>query len=96
MIDFQKFVNTAKSKNQNIILELDPNHSSDQHPWFIKSINKEEPYTSFYVWANGKVNAGSRTLMPPNNWVNIFVHIAMTYIMNNFIVFCNAIFKFIL
>lgn len=71
MSDFQKFVKTAKDKNQNIILELDPNHSSDQHPWFLRSINKEEPYTSFYVWADGKVNTGSRTLIPPNNWVSL-------------------------
>jgi len=27
-----------------------PNHSSDQHPWFVKSVNKEANYTNYYVW----------------------------------------------
>ncbi|OXU28826.1 hypothetical protein TSAR_016821 [Trichomalopsis sarcophagae] len=69
--DFTKFVGKAKANDQNIILELDPNHSSDQHPWFLKSVKKEEPYTSYYVWADGKVDPESRTLLPPNNWVSL-------------------------
>ena len=29
-----------------------PNHSSDEHPWFVKSAAKEEPYSDYYVWNN--------------------------------------------
>lgn len=45
------------------------NHSSDQHPWFEKSIDRVEPYTDFYVWANPKGYNKNGTPMPPNNWV---------------------------
>lgn len=66
--DFKKFVGAAKDKSINVIIELDPNHSSDQHEWFKKSINREEPFTSFYVWADASKSGG-----PPNNWVTFFV-----------------------
>ena len=69
MSDFQTFINAAKERDQNIILEIDPNHSSDKHPWFIKSEEKEEPYTSYYIWADGKERADGKELLPPNNWV---------------------------
>ena len=42
-----------------------PNHSSDQHEWFIKSVAREEPYTDYDVWldpsgldADGKPRGG--------------------------------------
>ena len=72
MSDFTKFISAAKENKLNVILELDPNHSSNEHPWFKKSFNREEPYTSYYVWAEGRVDGASGTLLPPNNWVNIF------------------------
>jgi len=27
-----------------------PNHSSDQHEWFLKSERREDPYTDYYIW----------------------------------------------
>jgi len=46
-----------------------PNHTSDEHPWFIKSVQRKEPYTSYYVWKDPIIDAsGNRT--PPNNWVS--------------------------
>ena len=86
--DFLKLVKTANDNGQNIILELDPNHSSDKHPWFEKSVQREEPYTSYYVWADGRVNHDSKTLLPPNNWVNI----VLTKKINNHMLF-NVISK---
>lgn len=45
-----------------------PNHSSDEHEWFEKSVQKIDPYTDYYVWRDAKISAdGSR--QPPNNWV---------------------------
>jgi glycosidase len=44
-----------------------PNHSSDEHEWFIKSVKKEDNYTDYYVWHDGRLD-GSNTI-PPNNWV---------------------------
>lgn len=46
-----------------------PNHTSDEHSWFIKSVKRIEPYTNYYVWKDPIIDEnGNRT--PPNNWVN--------------------------
>ena len=51
-----------------------PNHSSEEHAWFKKSVDGEEPYKDYYVWLDGKCQAGAQrteqTCQPPNNWVN--------------------------
>lgn len=44
-----------------------PNHSSDKHEWFEKSVKREGKYTDYYVWADAKIVNGER--QPPNNWV---------------------------
>jgi len=45
-----------------------PNHTSDEHTWFTKSVQRIEPYTNYYVWKDPIIDAnGNRT--PPNNWV---------------------------
>ncbi|CAK9822740.1 Neutral and basic amino acid transport protein rBAT [Anthophora retusa] len=69
--DLEALVKAAKDREQHIILELDPSHTSTEHPWFKRSIEKEEPFTSYYVWADGKITSdGKRT--PPNNWLNVY------------------------
>lgn len=45
-----------------------PNHTSEEHEWFLKSIKRIPPYTDYYVWKDAKYVNGTR--MPPNNWVN--------------------------
>lgn len=52
-----------------IILDFVPNHTSDEHEWFVKSVQKIEPYTDFYIWANATYVNGTRQY--PNNWVRI-------------------------
>lgn len=47
-----------------LLVEFVPNHSSDQHPWFLNSAKKIDPYTNYYVWKDGKEPG-----VPPNNWV---------------------------
>ena len=52
-----------------LVMDYIPNHSSDQHPWFQASRRREEPYTDYYIWNDGKLQPdGSRK--PPNNWVS--------------------------
>jgi glycosidase len=50
-------------------MDFVPNHSSDQHPWFLKSVAREEPYTDFYVWRDPKGFDEDGEPIPPNNWV---------------------------
>ena len=43
-----------------------PNHTSDQHEWFQKSVEKDEKFKDFYVW----LETSTGTMTPPNNWVS--------------------------
>lgn len=71
IIDLENLVKAAKEKDQQIFLELDPNHSSVDHPWFKRSVEREEPFASYYVWADGvSSDGGKERRSPPNNWVS--------------------------
>ena len=54
-------------------MDFVPNHSSDQHEWFQKSLKREDPYTDYYVWVGAKVNGTTKepVLLPPTNWVSV-------------------------
>ncbi|KOC61981.1 Neutral and basic amino acid transport protein rBAT [Habropoda laboriosa] len=68
--DLEVLIKAAKDREQHIILELDPSSTSTEHPWFKRSVEKEEPFTSYYVWADGKITSdGKRTA--PNNWLSV-------------------------
>lgn len=53
-----------------IILDFVPNHTSDEHVWFKKSVQRIEPYTGYYVWKDAK-NGTNGEREPPNNWVSV-------------------------
>ncbi len=56
MQDFQELVNEAHQRSLKILVELVPNHTSDQHFWFQASRDPEHPehekYKDFYVWSD--------------------------------------------
>ena len=57
-----------------LIMDFVPNHSSDQHEWFEKSLRKEEPFTDYYVWVEPKgFNESTNEPIPPSNWVSIYL-----------------------
>ena len=56
-----------------LIMDFVPNHTSDQHKWFVKSCEKIEPYTDYYVWKPAKGLDKDGKPIPPNNWVFIVV-----------------------
>ncbi len=53
--DFLTLVQEAHRRNLKIIVELVPNHTSDQHAWFQASRDPNHPehahYRDFYVWS---------------------------------------------
>ncbi|XP_063696435.1 probable maltase [Culicoides brevitarsis] len=70
--DVKELISAFKAAGLYLILDFVPNHTSDEHEWFKKSIQKIDPYTDYYVWHDGLPNpAGGRNL-PPNNWVSVF------------------------
>ncbi|XP_062551538.1 maltase 2-like [Armigeres subalbatus] len=68
--DLEELFTEAKTMGIKIILDFVPNHSSNQHEWFILSENRTDPYTDYYVWNEGKLVNGTRS--PPNNWQSVF------------------------
>lgn len=70
-------VNKAHSLGLRVVFDLVLNHTSAENEWFIKSENKIEPFTDFYVWKDGKKKGDK--LLPPNNWVSFFSGPAWAY-----------------
>ena len=50
MEDFDVMVREAKDKGLRVIMDFVRNHSSNEHEWFLKSEQKEDPYTDYYIW----------------------------------------------
>ena len=68
MDDFDILLNEVHSRGMKLILDLVPNHTSDQHPWFIESkSSKESPKRDWYIWKDAKADGSA-----PNNWLASF------------------------
>jgi alpha-glucosidase len=57
--DLDDLVARAGERGIRVLLDLVPNHTSDQHPWFRER-------RDFYVWREGRDGG------PPNNWKSMF------------------------
>ena len=54
MEDMETLIREAKNRGISIILDLVPNHSSDQHPWFLEAKKgRDNPYHDYYIWRDG-------------------------------------------
>ena len=67
--DLKSLIETAHQYGIRVVLDFIPNHSSDQHEWFLKSLKREDPYTDFYVWVDPKGYDENGNPIPPSNWV---------------------------
>ncbi|PVD34601.1 hypothetical protein C0Q70_05877 [Pomacea canaliculata] len=78
LTDFNELVKKAHSLGIRVVIDFVPGHTSSKHPWFQNSAKKIEPYTDYYIWANGtQLQNGTR--MPPSNWVSVFEGSAWTW-----------------
>ena len=50
MADFEILAEESNARDIKIIMDFVPNHSSNEHDWFIRSEQKEDPYTDYYIW----------------------------------------------
>ena len=68
MADFKLLVSELHSKEMYLILDFVPNHTSDEHEWFIESQSSlDSSKRDWYIWANASAGGG-----PPNNWLSLF------------------------
>jgi alpha-glucosidase len=75
LTDVDMLVAEAARRRMGVVLDLVPNHTSDQHPWFQDArSSRTARHRDWYVWADPK-----RDGSPPNNWVSSFGGPAWTF-----------------
>jgi alpha-glucosidase len=68
MNDFDRLITEIHARGMKLILDLVPNHSSDQHPWFVESrSSRTNPRRDWYIWKDPLQDD-----TPPNNWLSVF------------------------
>jgi alpha-glucosidase len=66
--DFDQLIGEAHARDLKVILDFVPNHSSDQHLWFIQSrSSRGNPKRNWYIWHDPGARGGL-----PNNWLSCF------------------------
>jgi len=75
MADFNHLLHEVHQRDLKLILDFVPNHTSDEHPWFIESrSSRNNPKRDWYIWRDPAPDGG-----PPNNWLSFFGGPAWTF-----------------
>jgi alpha-glucosidase len=75
MEEFDMLLSAAHERGLKVILDLVPNHTSDQHPWFIEArSSRDNPKRDWYIWRDAKADGAA-----PNNWLSEFGGSAWTH-----------------
>ncbi len=62
MADFDRLLGEVHRRGLKLILDFVPNHTSNQHPWFLESrSSRDNPKRDWYLWRD-----------EPNNWLSNF------------------------
>ena len=64
---FEAIISKCKSKGINVLLDLVPNHVSNQHSWFQKALSGDKKYRDYFIWKKGKGHSEER-YDRPSNW----------------------------
>ncbi|GAB3256338.1 alpha-amylase family glycosyl hydrolase [Larkinella harenae] len=66
--DFDTLLREVHQRGMKLILDLVPNHTSDQHPWFLESrSSRDNPKRDWYIWHDALPDGSA-----PNNWLSVF------------------------
>lgn len=82
MKDFDELVNKANALGIGILMDLVPNHTSNQHPWFQEALkDKNSPFRDHYFFHEPRSldDNGLMKQLPPNNWLSAFGGSAWQY-----------------
>ncbi len=87
MENFDRLLTATHKRGMKLLLDLVPNHTSDEHPWFIESrSSRDNPKRDWYIWRdpaplhlppNSEKLGGERGV--PNNWLSHFGGPAWTF-----------------
>src|SRR3954470_18012245 len=79
--DFDALLARAHALSLKVIIDLVPNHSSSEHPWFQAALAAAagSPERSRYLFRDGLGEDGD---VPPNNWQSVFGGPAWTRVKN--------------
>lgn len=65
---FDRLVAEAHRRGIKVIIDYVPNHTSDQHAWFLESrSSRDNPRRDWYIWRDARPDGS-----PPNNWGAVF------------------------
>lgn len=68
MADFDDLLDEAHLSGLKLLLDFVPNHTSDQHEWFVESRSSRlNAKRDWYIWKDPAPDGG-----PPNNWISNF------------------------
>ncbi len=68
MDDFDALLADAHAMGIRVIVDFVPNHTSDQHEWFVESrSSRANPKRDWYIWKDPNPDG-----TPPNNWDSFF------------------------
>ncbi|ADR20150.1 alpha-glucosidase [Marivirga tractuosa] len=74
MSDFDLLLEGIHQRGMKLIMDIVPNHTSDEHRWFKASSESEDnPYRDYYIWRKGEKDK------LPNNWPSFFSGNAWDY-----------------
>jgi alpha-glucosidase len=83
MADFDALLAAAHAKGLRVILDFVPNHTSDQHPWFVESrSSRTNAKRDWYLWHDAvpfEKDGRPVSQQYPNNWVSQFGGPAWTW-----------------
>lgn len=61
---FERLLEQAHRRGLKVILDFVPNHTSDEHPWFVEARSaRTSSKRQWYIWRDPAPDGG-----PPNNW----------------------------
>ena len=62
LANFDSLLASAHARGLKLLLDFVPNHSSDQHPWFVESrSSRDNPKRDWYIWRDAAPAVAHRT-----------------------------------